>query len=64
MISYDPLFSTLRNKNMVISDLRGNVLNSRTIAKINRGESVNLSTIERICLYLDVRIEEVVEIKK
>jgi DNA-binding Xre family transcriptional regulator len=64
MISYEPLFRTLRDKNMVISDLRGNILNSRTIAKINRGESVNLSTIERICLYLDVRIEEVVEIKK
>lgn len=64
MISYEPLFRTLRNKNMVISDLRGDILNSRTIAKINRGESVNLSTIERVCLYLDVRIEEVVEIKK
>ena len=64
MISYEPLFRTLEKKNMVISDMRGDILNSRTIAKIYRGESVNLSTIEKICLFLDVSIEDVVEIKK
>jgi DNA-binding Xre family transcriptional regulator len=64
MISYEPLFKTLEKKKMVISDMRDLILNSRTIAKINRGEPVSLSTIEKICLYLDVRIEEVVEIKK
>jgi DNA-binding Xre family transcriptional regulator len=52
----------LKERNMVISDLRGDILNSRTIAKINRGESVNLSTIEKICLHLNVPIEKVVEI--
>jgi DNA-binding Xre family transcriptional regulator len=62
MISYEPLNQTLKERNMVISDLRGDILNSRTIAKINRGESVNLSTIEKICLHLDVPIEKVVEI--
>jgi DNA-binding Xre family transcriptional regulator len=62
MISYEPLNQTLKERNMVISDLRGDILNSRTIAKINRGESVNLSTIEKICLYLNVPIEKVVEI--
>jgi DNA-binding Xre family transcriptional regulator len=64
MISYKPLFKTLEKKKMVISDMRDIILNSRTIAKINRGEPVNLSTIEKICLHLDVKIEEVVEIKK
>jgi DNA-binding Xre family transcriptional regulator len=62
MISYEPLNQTLKERNMVISDLRGDILNSRTIAKINRGESVNLSTIEKICLHLNVPIEKVVEI--
>ncbi len=34
------------------------------IRKFKKGESVSLSTIERICLLLDCRIEEIVEIKK
>jgi DNA-binding Xre family transcriptional regulator len=64
MISYDPLFKTLNEKGMVISDLRGVLLNSRTISKLYKNESVNLSTIEKICLHLSVRIEEVVSITK
>jgi DNA-binding Xre family transcriptional regulator len=64
MISYKPLFETLKEKNMVISDLREEVLNPRTQAKINKGQSVNISTIEKICLYLEVPIEKVVEISK
>lgn len=63
MISYEPLFKTLKEKEMVISDLRDIILNSRTIAKINRGESINLSTVEKICVHLNVRIEEVILIK-
>ena len=35
-----------------------------TIAKFKKGESVSLSIIERICIGLDCRIEEIVEIKK
>jgi DNA-binding Xre family transcriptional regulator len=62
MISYEPLFNTLQQKEMVISDMRDVVLNSRTIAKINRGESVNLSTIDKICGFLSVGIEQVVKI--
>jgi DNA-binding Xre family transcriptional regulator len=64
MISYEPFFKTLREKGMVISNLRGNVLHPTTITKINKGEYIDLETIEKICLFLDVKIEEVVEIKK
>lgn len=35
-----------------------------TIAKFKKGESVSLSVIERICLGLDCKIEDIVEIKK
>ncbi|PEF71684.1 helix-turn-helix domain-containing protein [Bacillus cereus] len=63
MIDYSPLHETLNEKKMVISDLRGTILNARTIANINKGMSVNLNTIEEICLYLDVPIEKVVKIR-
>jgi DNA-binding Xre family transcriptional regulator len=60
MIDFSPLRKTLAEKKMVISDMRGIVLHQKTIAAINRDSDVNLSTVEKICLYLDVPIEEVV----
>jgi DNA-binding Xre family transcriptional regulator len=62
MISYEPLHQTLRDKKMVISDMRDVILNSRTIAKIGRNESVRLETIDVICQFLEVPIERVVRI--
>lgn len=35
-----------------------------TISKFKKGESVNLSTLEKICLHFDCKIEDIVEIKK
>jgi len=65
MISYDPLKVSLKELNRNLNEMRlqGN-LNSRTIARINRNESVNLSTIESICLYFDLPIEKVVKITR
>lgn len=63
MIDYSPLFDTLKEKNMSISDLRGNVVSSDTIAKFAKGESLKLSTIAKICIHLNVPIENVVRIK-
>ncbi|MDA1545823.1 MULTISPECIES: helix-turn-helix transcriptional regulator [unclassified Bacillus cereus group] len=62
MIDYSPLHVTLKEKEMVISDLRDEILHSKTIARINKGMSVHLGTIEAICLHLDVPIEKVVKI--
>jgi DNA-binding Xre family transcriptional regulator len=62
MISYEPLLKTLNERNMTISDLRGVCLDSKTIAKFNKGGSLKLSTVERICQYLQVPIEKVVRI--
>lgn len=62
MISYEPLLKTLSERNMTISDLRGVCLDGKTIAKFNKGESLKLSTVERICQYLNVPIEKVVYI--
>ena len=60
MIDFSPLHKTLEEKNMVISDMRDKILHPKTIAAINRGGDVNLSTVEKICLFLDVPIEKVV----
>ncbi|AYA77384.1 XRE family transcriptional regulator [Bacillus sp. Y1] len=60
MIDFSPLRKTLEEKNMVISDMRDKILHPKTIATINKNGDVNLSTIEKICLFLDVPIEKVV----
>lgn len=64
MLSFDPLRKTLKEKGIVLSDLREEIgLNSRTQANINKDEFVSLKTVASICVYLNVPIEKVVEIK-
>jgi DNA (cytosine-5)-methyltransferase 1 len=64
MIDFSPLRKTLGEKNMVISDMRDKILHPKTIAAINKNGDVNLSTVEKICLFLDVPIEKVVRFSK
>lgn len=65
MISYDPLWKLLIDKNMTKTELREKVgFSTNTLAKLSKNESVTLSTLEKICLYLDCKIEDIVEIKK
>ncbi|MCO0597427.1 XRE family transcriptional regulator [Peribacillus butanolivorans] len=42
--------------------MRDEILHPKTIAKINRNEDVHLSTVEKICLFLNVPIDKVVRI--
>jgi DNA-binding Xre family transcriptional regulator len=64
MISYEPLFETLKKRGLKMNDLRSSgTLHPSTIAKINRGEIITIEKIEEICLQLSVRIEDVIEIK-
>lgn len=62
MIDFSPLHQTLKDKGVGISEMRDKILSSRTLAKINKNEDVNLSTIEKICLFLEVPVEKVVRI--
>lgn len=66
MISYDPLKETLRELGLELRDLdteRGGVINKRTVSKFRHNKTLNITSIERVCLFLDVPIEKVVEIK-
>lgn len=63
MISYKPLFTTLIQQGMTKTELRKAVGFSTTaLAKMSKGEYVSLETIDKICLYLDCKIEDVIEI--
>lgn len=62
MISYKPLFKTLIDKNVNLSDLVNANVNSAIVAKFKKNKHVNTSTLEKICLYLHCRVEDVIEI--
>lgn len=64
MISYDPLFKTLNKKGVSLYRLAKDIgMSSPTRAKFNKSEPVSLDTIIKICKYLNVPIQDVVEVK-
>jgi hypothetical protein len=62
-ISYKPLWHLLVEKEMNKEDLkRAANITSNIVSRMSKNAYVNLDSIEKICLALDCRIEDVVEI--
>ena len=63
MLSYKPLFRLLLERDMSKTQLKNSVsLSPNVMSKLSKGEYVSMEVIERICKYLNCRIEDVVEI--
>ncbi len=63
--SYKPLFKTLIDKDLSKEDLRRAIgAAPSTFTRINKGESVSLDLLDRICTRLDVPIEAVIRHEK
>ncbi len=63
MISYKPLMVTLAKNGMLKTELAEKTgISSATLARLGKGENVALSVIEKICIVLNCRVEDVVEI--
>lgn len=63
--SYNPLWKLLIDKGLSRNDLHEiTKLSKSTIAKLVKGENVNTDVLNRICLALDCKIEDIVEFKK
>ncbi|MFW5438130.1 helix-turn-helix domain-containing protein [Paenibacillus apiarius] len=60
--SYKPLFKLLVDKDMTKEDLRVALgFGRNTIAKMGKGEYVSLEVIDKICTYLGVQPNDVIE---
>lgn len=60
--SYDPLWKLLIDKKMTKEELRTAIKTSpATIAKMGKGEKISMDVLERICSFLECKIEDVVE---
>lgn len=62
-VNYKPLRITLVEKELLISNVcRDLGISTRTRAKLGKDEIVSLSSIVKLCVYLDVPIEQVVKV--
>ena len=65
MISYNRVWTLLIDKKMTKREMAEKCgLPSGTMNKLRNDVAVHLKVIERICLELDCKIEDVIEIKK
>ena len=64
-ISYKPLWRLLLEKDMKKLELRDLVgMSNNTLARVGKNEGVSMDVLERICVALDCRIEDIVEFVK
>lgn len=64
-LSYNGLWKLLIDRGLNKSDLHELTgLSRSTITKLVKGENVNTEVLERICVVLDCKIEDILEVKK
>lgn len=64
-MSYNRLWKLLIDKNMKKSDLRKVAsVSASSLAKLGKGENVTTDVILKICVALDCRVEDIMEIVK
>lgn len=64
-ISYKPLWLLLVEKDMNKTELSEKAkISMNAVAKMGKNEYVSLQTVEKICLALECKLEEVVQIEK
>lgn len=62
-VSYDKLWKILIDKKLKKTDLIHNAkISSSALSKLSKNEFVSLSVINKICIYLDCDISDVVKI--
>lgn len=61
MISYQPLWVTLAKKRLKKKDLY-TVASSATVARMGNEDYVSLELIDKLCLFLDCPVSDVIEV--
>ncbi len=61
MISYEPLFKTMSEKNMSSYALFKSGFSKATYYSIQQGNSVSTNTINQLCRILDCSVSDVME---
>ncbi len=60
MISYEPLWKTMKEKGFSTYTLRvKNNISSGTVQRLKRGESVSTNTLDDLCKILDCELHDI-----
>jgi putative transcriptional regulator len=63
MVSYKPLLHMLVDRDLKLTNVCIDAgLSSKIATKINNNENLTLETIEKLCKYLNCKIQDIVEI--
>lgn len=61
MISYEPLFRTMKEKGITSYRLEKMGFNRSTYYSIKIGNSISTNTVEQLCRLLQCRVEDIIE---
>lgn len=65
MFKFDRLFLTMDQKGVSTYKLREECgIDSKTVRRLKANQNIEMKTIDKICAYLDCKIEDVVEFIK
>lgn len=71
MISYEPLWETLKKKGFTIYTLRnkgeeygGYNISGSTVSRLKKGESVSTNTLDALCHILDCDLKDIIKFQK
>ena len=65
MIKFDKLFETMKNKGVTTYRLREEcIIDSKTVRRLRANDNVETKTLDKLCRYLDCKIEDIIEFVK
>ena len=65
MIRFDRLWKTMEEKNVTTYQLREQCgIDSKTVRRLKANENIETKTLDKLCLALDCRIEDIAEFVK
>lgn len=65
MFKFDRLFATMDKKGVSTYRLREECgIDSKTVRRLKANQNIEMKTLDRICTFLDCKIEDVVEFVK
>lgn len=65
MISYEPFFNTLLEKNVTVYELIfKHGLSANTLHRMKKGEAITTKTLDTLCFILNCEVSDIIEHRK